>query len=327
MLTLPDMLRRLHARVTQRAAAATRDEELRRTGAHWGAEAGTWRVGRGLHWTEHALVQGRINAKVSGDPTVDPYGHFVRRYLDGRLPVERSLTLGCGEGLLERGLAQYDLSLHYEGVDVASEALRSAEQMAPANGPSTFSYRYMDLNDARLDPERYDVIFGANSVHHVEHLEHLFREVWTGLKPGGYFHLNEYVGPSRFQWTDRQQQVINGLLIVLPERYRISMVDRRGVKRRLTRPTVRSVKAIDPSEAARSAEIVGLLREYFEVVEVREVGGTILHPLLDGIAGNFDPEREEDRSWLQWLFQTEDALLAAGEIRSDFAVMIATKAS
>jgi len=300
-------------------------EALRRTAAHWGAEAGTWRIGRGHHWTEHPLVQERINAKVSGDLKIDPYMYLLRRYFEARLPVERTLTLGCGEGLLERGLAQHNCSLNYEGAEVAHEALRRAEQLAPTNGPSTFSYRYMDLNNADLDPDRYDVIFGANSVHHVENLEHLFSEVWKALKPGGYFHLNEYVGPSRFQWTDRQQEIINGLLKVLPERYRLSVRDTRLVKDRLTRPTVKAVKAIDPSEAARSEEIVGLLRRYFEIVEMKELGGTILHPLLDSIAGNFDPEKEEDRRWLEWLFQAEDAVLADHTLASDFAVIIARK--
>ncbi|MGH7411517.1 MAG: class I SAM-dependent methyltransferase, partial [Candidatus Methylomirabilis sp.] len=132
-------------------------------------------------------------------------------------------------------------------------------------------------------------------------------------------------GPSRFQWADRQQEIINGLLMVLPERYRLSVVDKRAVKDRLIRPAVEAVKAIDPSEAARSGEIVGLLRRHFEIVEMKELGGTILHPLMDSIAGNFDPEKEEDRRWLEWLFQAEDAVLADGTLASDFAVIVARK--
>lgn len=300
-------------------------EALRRTGAYWGAEAGTWQVGRGLHWTEHRLVQERINRKVSGNPAVDAYLYFLNKYLAGRLPVERSLTLGCGDGSLERGLVKYGFARHYEGVDAASDALRRAEELAPREGPSAFSYRGMDLNILRLEAEQYDVIFGANSVHHVENLEHLFIEARRALKPGGYFHLNEYVGPSRFQWTKRQLEAINGLLMVLPERYRIDIKDTQTLKTGLGRPTVEQVKAIDPSEAVRSAEIVRVLRGYFELIDVKEYGGTILHPLLDSIAGNFDPEREEDRAWIEWLFQADDALLASGDVTSDFAVIIARK--
>ena len=300
-------------------------EELERAAAYWGAEAGSWWVGRGLHWTEHVLVQERINTKISGDPMVDSYNYFFEKYLRAVLPVERSLTLGCGDGALERGLAKYNLCLHYEGVDVAHEALRRAEKMAPRDGSSSFSYRYMDLNNLDLNPEHYDLIFGANSVHHVENLEGLFAEVQKALTPAGYFHLNEYVGPSRFQWTDRQQEIINGLLMVLPQRYRLSVNDGATVKQHLTRPTVEEVKAIDPSEAARSGEIMELLGRYLELVELKEYGGTILHPLLDSIAGNFDPEKEDDRGWLEWLFQAEDALLSAGDVTSDFAVIIARK--
>ena len=325
MMRLADVVQRFYRRMVPETLEESPQEALRRTAAHWGAEAGTWQVGRGLHWTEHPVVQERINRKVSGNPAVDSYLYFLDKYLAGHLPVERSLTLGCGDGSLERGLVKYNFARHYEGVDAASDALRRAEELAPREGPSAFSYRGMDLNILRLEAEQYDVIFGVNSVHHVENLEQLFIEARRALKPGGYLHLNEYVGPSRFQWTERQLDAVNGLLMVLPERYRIDLKDTRTVKTRLGRPTVEQIKAIDPSEAVRSAEIVRVLRGYFELIDVKEYGGTILHPLLDSIAGNFDPEKAEDRTWIEWLFQAEDALLAAGDVSSDFVVVIATK--
>jgi SAM-dependent methyltransferase len=323
MLSLAGALHRLQSRIRGGLSRVSLRSDLDRTAAHWGREAGQWRVGRGLHWTEQALVQQRLNLKASGDPATDAYGHFVSRHLDGRLPVTCSLTLGCGDGVLERGLAQYGLSRLYEGVDVSREALRRADELAPRTDGASFRYRYTDLNHADLPPGRYDVVFGANVVHHVERLEHLFAEVKRALRPGGYLHLNEYVGPARFQWTDRQLEAINGLLAALPRRYRVSVADGRSVKRRLTRPTVAEVKAVDPSEAARSDEIVPLLGGQFELVEVRPLGGAVLHPLLDSIAGNFDPHSEDDRRWLEWLFQAEDALMASGDVGSDFAVIVA----
>jgi hypothetical protein len=37
----------------------------------WGAQVGTWRVGRGVHWLEHQKVQERINGKVVGEAGPD----------------------------------------------------------------------------------------------------------------------------------------------------------------------------------------------------------------------------------------------------------------
>ncbi len=75
----------------------------------WGKEAGTWEIGRGIHWTEHIAIQERINKKISGDFKKDPYQFFID-FLKRRevtLPLERCLTLGCGAGDLERGLSKY----------------------------------------------------------------------------------------------------------------------------------------------------------------------------------------------------------------------------
>ncbi|HOU11926.1 MAG TPA: hypothetical protein PKZ84_02335 [Anaerolineae bacterium] len=59
----------------------------------------------------------------------------------------------------------------------------------------------------------------------------------------------------------------------------------------------------------------------FEIVEFKPLGGTILQFLLADIAGNFrTPEGER---LLEMLFAIEDALLAAEELESDFAYMVA----
>jgi hypothetical protein len=76
----------------------------------------------------------------------------------------------------------------------------------------------------------------------------------------------------------------------------------------------------------RSAEIMGLLPAYFEVAEVRPLGGALLHFLLDDIAGNFDPDKPQDLALLNMLFALEDALMDAGELSSDFATAALRKA-
>lgn len=71
----------------------------------------------------------------------------------------------------------------------------------------------------------------------------------------------------------------------------------------------------------RSAEIVPLLERYFEIVEFKPLGGTLLQLLLTDIAGNFrSPEGER---LLTMLFEIEDALLETGDLQSDFAYIVA----
>lgn len=93
-------------------------------------------------------------------------------------------------------------------------------------------------------------------------------------------------------------------------------------KRTAGLPTARSVITVDPSEAVRSAEIVPVLRQYFDIIEYKPLGGTILQFLLADIAGNFQRD-ETGARLLEMLFAVEDALLEAGHLDSDFAYIVA----
>jgi len=296
----------------------------RTAAAVWGE-----RVGEGVdrparHWTELPLVRAEINRRVSGDPAVDPYGHFLRTHLAGRLPVARALTVGCGTGELERGLAALGFARRHDAFDVAPRAVEVAAAKAAAAGLRTVRYRAADADaDALALPERaYDVVFGVHSIHHVARLEHLLGEVSRALKPDGFLFLDEFVGPTRFQWTDRQLEVVNGLLCCLPEPLRSAYPDGRP-KRRVSRPSVADVVATDPSEAVRSAEILGVVSSLFEVVQVRPYGGTVLQLLLDDIAAGFLAAGGAADGLLAALCALEWALVSSGELPSDFAVVVA----
>jgi SAM-dependent methyltransferase len=209
-------------------------------------------------------------------------------------------------------------------VDLSDEAVRIATEKARAERFDHLSYRTTDLNTIKLERQAYDVIFGISSVHHIDNLEHLFRQVQQALKPGGYFFLDEFIGPSRFQWTDAQLQSMNGELRRLPKELRRRISDRNKFKERVIRETVAEIIASDPSEAVRSSEIVPLLNEYFKIVEIKGYGGAILHQLLYDIAGNFCEENAGSLEHLRRLFTLEDELTASGAVSHDFAVIIAT---
>ena len=312
------LARRLRAALPWPSIAA--DE---RVALLWGENAGTWQVGGTLHWTELPQVRRRINARVSGDPEVDPWLHTIRTHLAGRLPLERALTLGCGDGLLERGLAQYGFCRRHDAFDLAPAAIDKARRAAAEGGLSHIHYEVRDGNTVDLDEGTYDCVLAAHAVHHLEALEHVFTEVRTALRPGGLFVLDEFVGPTRFQWTDRQLEVVNGLLKSLPAPLRLSCRDGRTPRPAVERPTIAEMQRIDPSEAVRSAEILALLPRYFEVLEVKGYGGTVLHLLLHEIAGNFyDPAAAR---LLDAISDIEEGLIAAGDLQNDFAFIIARR--
>jgi SAM-dependent methyltransferase len=290
-----------------------------------GAGASTWRSVHRLHWTQHPKVQERLNFLVSGNPYRNRFEHFMDVYLRGRMPVARALTLGCGHGELERGLAPYNFATLLEGVDISDGAVAEATRLASEAGLRQISYRIADINSIELPKNTYDVIFGVGSIHHTARLEHLFGQVAESLKPGGFFFLDEYIGPSVFQWTDLQLVASNSAAAGLPARYRMCVDNPQMSKPTVTRPSVPQMYAIDPSEAIRSSEIVGLLPKYFNVLETKGVGGSLLHLLLEHIAGNFDENDPDAMTHLQSFFNLEDELIAAGMLQHDFAVIIAAR--
>jgi SAM-dependent methyltransferase len=298
-------------------------KQIRRIKEVWGTGS-VWQSGEIRHWLQHPLVQARINSKITGGTGGDRYQYFLGRYLQDRMPVDRALTLGCGNGELERGLSQYKFATIHEGVDLSDDAIRNAKDAAARLGLGHISYRTAELNTLRLHPRAYDVIFGISSVHHVERLEHLFEQVSAALKPGGYFFLDEYIGPSKFQWTDDQLNLMNEQLGMLPEQLKRSITQPGAYKRQVIRKTLQHMNEADPSEAVRSAEIVPLLSRYFRMVEFKGYGGSLLHELLYDIAGNFGRHNADSLDSLQRLFESEDQQIACGRLQHDFAVIIAT---
>jgi SAM-dependent methyltransferase len=298
----------------------------KKTKEYWGKEAGTWEIGKGEHWTEHIAIQERINWKASGDYNKDPYQYFIdflsRRGIN--LPLSRCLTLGCGAGDLERGLSKYNFCKRHDAYDIADKAIERARDLASKEGLTHIFYEVADINNVRLSPDTYDVILAVSSVHHFTAFEHIFSEIRKALKQSGFFFLNEFVGPAKFQWTDKQLNIVNSLLQILPVHYRKRKKDG-TIKSNYRRPTIEEMNNVDPSEAVRSQDILSVLAEYFEIVEKKDLGGTILHLLLQDIVANFDFSSAHDMKMFKMLFEIEDAFLETGEISSDFAVIIAMK--
>ena len=298
--------------------------QLERVKHVWG-RGNVWTNGPISHWLQHPRVQARINAKVTGGLPGDRFQYFLERYLKGRLPVDRALTLGCGAGELERGLSKYNFARVHVGLDISDHAVQLARDAASKEGISGLQYRLAELNTLQLEPSTYDVAFAVSSIHHVHKLEHLFEQINRALKPDGYFFLDEYIGPTQFQWTDAQLGIMNEQLRKLPAHLTRRASERSAFKTEIVRKSFEHMNAADPSEAIRSGDIVKLMKRYFNVVEFKGYGGSLLHELLYDIAGNFTDQEAGSLELLEELFQLEDELTANGTLPHDFAVIIAGK--
>jgi 2-polyprenyl-3-methyl-5-hydroxy-6-metoxy-1,4-benzoquinol methylase len=211
--------------------------------------------------------------------------HVTRRWLSGRSGL-RVLSLGCGSGDRELEWAQLGAFAQITGVDIAPGQIERAIRNAKEAGlDDVLSYRVADARAALREAEgQYDVVLALDSMHHFSHLEGIMRLTARALGPGGLLIMDEYVGPSRFQWTSGQMRAANALLETLPEGHR---TQRDGqIKRRVVRPSRLSMRLDDPSEAVESSSLMPALQRHFVILEEHPYGG-ILHLALHGIAHNF----------------------------------------
>jgi len=278
-----------------------------------------------ISWLDSPLVQDRCLKKLRvGDKlvSVTQWVLWVReKWVPSRLNY--GLSIACGDGTLERHAISLNICSKFDAYDISSKSIEIAKGLSEEKGLGPcINYQAADINNIILDKDKYDIIFAGMAMHHFLNLEHIFAELRKSLKPNGLLVLIEFVGPSQFQWTDKQVSIINELLEILPERLKVDL--RSGhLKEQCGKPSIEYMNQNDPSEAIRSSDIIPLVSKMFTVEERIDFGGTISHMLLDGIIANFNPGKEEDIAILRLLGYIDDILIKEKVLSSDFSLIVA----
>jgi SAM-dependent methyltransferase len=290
-------------------------KQVEAEGRKWGSHLEVEASGSLNAWLDHPRVLAHYQERAAIEGLT--WEAWISRHL-GR-PAARSLDLGCGAGERSLGLWRAGGSRELHGIDLSAERVAEGERKRREIG-APGELRVADMNDLDLAPGSYDIIFSCHSFHHFLALETILEQVERALTADGLFILEEFVGPTQFQWTDRQLAATNALLALLPEELRRFRWG--ALKHAEGRPTVAEVVAASPFESIRSAEILPLFEERFEVLHLRKLGGTIQQLLHNGIVHNFWPETEESGRALRGIFEAEDALVDSGLLPSDFVLLV-----
>ncbi len=240
-------------------------------------------------WLHEWWLREYANTLIGGDMPLWPMDWF-QRWLGGRT-FERALTIGCGTGALERDLVRRNLVQRIDAFDGSMTSLAIASVQARYEGmQSRIRYFAADFNAPALPKATYDLVLFQESAHHVLRLEKLFHAVLRALKPDGLVYMDEYVGPSRFEWNDQLMEPIRRVYDELD-------------------PSLRAVPFLhppvmidDPSEAVRSSEIEPQLAVGFDTVARRPYGGNLLSVIYPALTHLPDDLREqliaEEQRWL-----------------------------
>ncbi len=277
----------------------------------------------GTQWLEIPGAVENMNHRATGDPEMDWITHSAGLLAKFAKPI-KALSLGCGFGVIERVLRRSDYCQLIHGVDVAEGAIEGARKAALDEGLDGLTYEVADLNTANLPKETYDTVYIHAALHHVFQLEHLLDQIKQTLKPGGFFVIYEYIGPSQMQFPRRDLELADAFLNAIPERYR-SMPRLKGIKKEGLRLSLDTMNSSDPSESIRASEIVPLTASRFEVRHFRYVGGTLLFLIFSEIAGNFKENDAEIMPLVKALIVLDNFLIDNKILPSYHVYMVCEK--
>ncbi len=297
------------------------------TAEHW-SKIDRNRFSGAVYWLGNPLVYRRYQVMAAGGRRCSHWlEHVVARYLGATGAGNRVLTVGCGDGALDRRFAEIGGFSALDGIDIAPGAIDAARAAAAGRGLDQLRYRVLDIETEDPPSPPYDAVIFSSALHHIEDLEGVLDRCSRALSPNGHLIVNEYVGPDRFALPPREVDAIRRAFALIPERYRRSLwwENAGELLTEASIPDPVEVAREDPSEAVRSSEIPDQVARAFDVLEDNRAGGTLLQFGLHAIAGHFRESDAESAAVLQSLFDLEDELIAAGEISSHFRLMVARR--
>jgi SAM-dependent methyltransferase len=199
-------------------------------------------------------------------------------------PRRKCISLGSGLGRVEQYLVRRGFCPEIEAIelcaDVNKEIRLKDERVAVHPG---------DLNFARLPANQYDFVICHGILHHLINLEYILDEINQALTPDGLLLVYEYVGETRWQFSQERKSFIAGHFKDVKFRF----------PPRWTVPSFESV---------RSGELLGLLDAVFGARAERSVSyGGVYFPFVLSTGPSQD-------KWLPEVIRLDAEVSAGGRL-------------
>ncbi|MBK6687601.1 MAG: class I SAM-dependent methyltransferase [Deltaproteobacteria bacterium] len=311
-------------------------DDVERVGQHWDQVQRDVQAGRTpprTRWWESPTVRQHLNrllAPGAGDGIDEGLTQRARQRLTERglpadRPLPRGISVGGGQGIKEMLLLKANLVAHLELYELSEARIADGQARAQAEG---LSDRLRFIKGDALQEARgpYDLVHWNNSLHHMLDVDQALAWSHRVLAPGGMFYMDDFVGPTRFQWSTASLKVATALRSRLPERY---LRDPRRPGQQLAkvvrRPNPETLARHDPSEAAQSGRILSAVRTWFPDAEILPTGGIVYNLVLSDVLANFDEAEPADRARLEQLLDLDWALTQVPGLETHYAIALAFK--
>lgn len=318
---------RCHGSAVGKALQDSRD----RVAAHWDGVTVAAPTLRTRFW-QSPTIRAHINRRCCGfecegesEGAARRLGALLER--SGRGPLPRAVSVGGGSGHKEMLLLRLGLVERFDLFELSKERIRLGREAARAAGlEQRITFREQDAFEC-VGPESYDLVHWNNALHHMFDVEAAVAWSHRVLVPGGVFYMDDFVGPSRFQWDEPMLRAASAIRVQLPERFLRDPKDpSRSLPREIKRPNPETLARHDPSEAVQSSRIQSAVLTHFPDADLILTGGVVYQLALSDVIANFDESDPEDRARLEGLLLADDALVEAG-VPSLYAVALAIRSS
>lgn len=272
-------------------------------------------------WWHSPEIIRHFNKNICGKP-LDGWNaggfELLKGYLHGK-KIEKAISIGCGSAWKEIELIKSGLVSSILCYDLSENMIKKAQENAcRANVEKQMCFICGDVFKSMEPNTEFDLVFWDNSLHHMEDARQAVQFSYKILKENGFLYCNDYIGASRFQRTDMEMAIVNGIRLYLPDE--IFIKPDGGVYQRFyVGPTVEQIINMDPSEAADSENIIPAIKENFVHTDIRYAGGLIYLVCMEDIIHNIT----EDDPLLNYLLELDDQTIKFG--LSQYAVILAQK--
>lgn len=252
----------------------------------------------GTGWWSNPFVVRKVNEYVCGravDGRDQGLVCRLREQYGGLLPLEMAVSIGCGDGEKEIALLKAGIAGHFDLYELAENRIAEGKRKAHIAG---LSDRVTFTKGDAFEEDRadcYDLVAWCDALHHMPDVDRALAWSQKVLRPGGILFLSDFVGPTRFQWTDRSLEMAAAARRALDPKY---LVERNKPfsypPAEILRPTVEEMIARDISEAWDSGNILAALAKHFPVATVYPAGGVVYFLALGNCIHNFHAELDRD---------------------------------
>ncbi len=278
------------------------------------------------YWFNFQTIRELITTRLTGSADVT---WFTQQILERKTPFGRILAFGDGYGMAAEAIqTRRDTSeLVYFNL-AAGEGKRCEETLEKVAMDKPYRFVQADANQFVYDRlGMFDTIIDVGAFHHLKNFETAFPRINGILKKDALLYIDEFVGPSKYNYSQRVLDIINDWLQTLPD----SLVANRKPVKKADFISLWE-RCPDPSEGIRSGDLDQALMDNFRLLSCDDVGGTLLQPFF--LTSYLSPCRlnitnwhnsPEGKEWAATLVHREEELLKTMEITSDYRDYVFTR--